>query len=109
MHSTTSSAPSHDLSAADGELDAAVSALRRVIRALPEAETFADHERLALEATNEICRRYIQRALQELADSHPDEVRVDGRHYRRHERGTVAYHSLYGDVSVERCSYRLIG
>jgi hypothetical protein len=109
MHSTTSVAASHDLSTADHELDDAVLALRRVLEALPEAETFADQERLALDVTNEVCRRYIEQTLQDLADSHPDEVRVDGRHYRRHERGTVAYHSLYGDVSVQRCSYRLIG
>ena len=109
MHSTTSSARSHDLTAADRELNAAAVALRRVVEALPETGTFAEKERSALDATNEVCRRYIEAVLQSIADSQPDEVRVEGRHYRRHERGMVAYHSLCGDVSIDRCSCRLVG
>jgi hypothetical protein len=74
---------------------------------VPARGSFGTREQAALELANEVCRRYLEQDLQQLADSHSDQVCVDTRLYRRHEHGRVAYHSLCGDVIVERCSYRL--
>lgn len=110
MHSTTSVQKTHHQSALDGAIAEAVLALSRVVQVrLPAAAGFADRERAALDVANEVCRRFFASELQRIADSHPDEVFIDGRNFRRHERGTVAYHTLCGDVLVERCTYRLAG
>lgn len=82
-------------------------ALARVValKAAREAR-FETFERICLETANEATRRCLERELQRLADEYPDVVRVQGRGYRRHQRGRVRYHSLCGSVEVERFTYR---
>ena len=110
MHSTPSLNRAHAVSPRDLAMADAISALERIVGASgSEARTFAGRERIALDAANEICRHLLCTDLQRLADSHPEEVRVGGEHYRRHERGTVPYHSLCGDLPVERYTYRQKG
>jgi hypothetical protein len=67
---------------------------------------FADRETLILRVTNELARRLIAADLQRLADSYPEEVVVNRLRYRRHEPGQVAYHTLCGDVMIQRSTYR---
>ncbi len=49
----------------------------------------------------------LEEKLQELADELGDEVLVDGVLYRRHEPGSVTYHSPCGGMPVHRDSERL--
>ncbi len=49
------------------------------------------------------------RKLQELTDEFGDEVLVDDVLFRRHEPGSVTYHSLCGGLPVHRDSYRQVG
>jgi hypothetical protein len=108
MHSTLSLVGSHKASALEVARQDAVLALARAVElGLPDGACFAQRERAMLEVANEICRQLMAADLQRIAQSHSDEVVVGGERYRRHERGVVAYHTLCGDVEVERCSYRL--
>lgn len=81
---------------------------RQLLEALP-AGTFAEREQAALELTNEVVRRTLEKELREISDGFADVVVVQGREYRRHEPGTVKYFSLCGLLKVLRWTYRLIG
>jgi hypothetical protein len=71
--------------------------------------SFAERERRALELSNELARRHLEAALQELATSEGSAVLVDGVEYRRHQMGRGSYHSLCGTLTVERWTYRCAG
>jgi len=97
------------------ELNLAKSNLVRALRTVVEATvgataTFAEKEKATLKAANEASRQYFEQTLQEIADSHGDELFVDGLLYKRsHEPGKGVYHSLCGPLSVERSRYRKVG
>jgi hypothetical protein len=71
--------------------------------------SFEAREARALQLSNELVRRWIEGELRAMAEVFGDEVVVDGHRYRRHDAGTVRYHSLCGAVAVRRHSYRRIG
>jgi hypothetical protein len=85
---------------------------------LPEDAPFGDYEQTVLEIMNEVARRGLERKLQSIADSHAPRLRIDHHEdwhgyregtcfeYRRHLPGTVQYHSLVGELRVERYTYR---
>src|SRR5262245_51016162 len=107
MHSTLPTPITHSRSALERAIREATLALARVVELrLDAGMSFAQRETTILEAGNEVCRRLMVGDLQRLADSFPDEIRVGGLAYRRHQQGTVAYHSLCGDVVITRDSYR---
>jgi hypothetical protein len=88
---------------------ARVALARAVTLAVGAHASFADRERAVLTAANEACRETLAAALQATADAQPEQVRIDGVEYRRHQVGTVAYHSLCGPLDVERATYREVG
>jgi hypothetical protein len=71
--------------------------------------SFGEHEAATLAVANEAVRRVLQQKLQGLADGLGERVQVDGVLYARHQEGTVAYHSLCGDLPVHRWTYREVG
>jgi len=83
-----------------------------------DGASFKDVEQATLTLTNEGGRRYLEKALQQKADSYAEELWINhhhdkyGRHsrndcrYRHHQQGTVSYHSLLGDLTVCRSTYR---
>jgi hypothetical protein len=88
--------------------------LRRVLREAVDVEvgrdaSFAVREQAALALTNEAVRENLEEELQAIADEHADELFVDDALYRRHQCGTVVYHSLCGPLEVERWTYRRVG
>jgi hypothetical protein len=107
MDSTLSYSVSHTPSSTFDELALALS--RAVDAAMPHCCPFEVREQAILEAANEIARRALRAELQQIADSHTHEVRVGSRRYRRHESGSVGYHTLAGNVVVQRFSYREVG
>lgn len=72
-------------------------------------QDFATREKLALELGNEILRVVLTRELQAIADAEGPVVSGGGVEYRRHQRGTVTYHSLVGPLRVTRWTYRARG
>ena len=85
-------------------------ALRRVVDAKVGADaSFAEREVAALDLTNEATRLFLQSDLVSIADSHGEQVEVDGVIYKRHEPGTVRYFTLCGALDIERWTYREIG
>lgn len=74
-----------------------------------EAGAFGDFEATAYALANEAVRRLLEARLKQIEARHSDRLKIDGRCYRRHQIGTVQYHTLVGDVSVERWTYREIG
>ena len=54
-------------------------------------------------------RKALTRELQMLADAEGDSVSSNGVVYRRHQAGTVTYHSLVGPLRVRRWTYRAKG
>jgi hypothetical protein len=94
-----------------GSLDALVATLAEGLSEavgvlVPKGTKFEQQEQTILRLGEEVMRRCLERRLQELADSSAERVRVDKRRYRRHQPGTVKYHSLCGPLRVERWSYR---
>ena len=87
--------PAKGKSELEEALASVVRALRRGVddKAGPNA-SFEQTERAALELSNEATRRFLEESLQEIADSHCEQVKIRGWRYRRHQPGTVAYHSL---------------
>jgi hypothetical protein len=71
--------------------------------------SFEVREAAALALGNELVRRWIELDLGRVADAFGDEVLVDGQRYRRHDDGTLSYHTLVGAVDVRRASYRQVG
>ncbi len=75
----------------------------------PEA-TFAAREKAGLALANRLCQTDQRRDLSRRSARYEcPEVEVEGKRYRRHERGQVTYHGLCGPLAVERYSYREIG
>ncbi len=75
---------------------------------LPEG-SFAQREEAVLTIGTEIQRRALEVELQAIADRFEREIVVDGQVFREHEAGAVAYHSLVGDLNVQRSSFRQAG
>ena len=88
----------------------ACAALRKaVVVKLAGHAAFAKREVVLLGAANAACRSVLQDELQALADTMPEKIVVDGVPYKRHEDGSVDYHSLCGELQVRRCTYRQVG
>lgn len=79
---------------------------RAVTLAVGADAAFAERERAVLAAANDACRVLLTAVLHATADAQPERVRIDGVEYRRHEVGTVVYHSLCGPLEVRRATYR---
>ena len=97
-----------------GRRDELICAVLRAVRPLlGEALSFEALERELLEIRNEVVRRALEQTLQKSSDAFGDEVLVvrstAQERYRRHERGSVRYHSLVGPLEVTRWTYRLVG
>jgi hypothetical protein len=87
-----------------------VAVLRRAVRTRRRSsESFEKYEEEALRLSNEAVRRLLEAELQERADRLSEELQIEGTVFRRHQPGTVAYHSLCGAVSVSRFTYREVG
>jgi hypothetical protein len=87
-----------------------VAVLRRAVRTRRRSgESFEKYEEEALRLSNEAVRRLLEAELQERADRLSEELMIEGAEFRRHQPGTVAYHSLCGAVSVRRFTYREVG
>jgi len=91
------------------ELARTIEALRSAIRAALPNGGFAEREQAALAVTNEAVRLVLEQDLQAIADSFGEEVEVKGVMYKRHESGTVQYHSLCGPLHVARDTFRQTG
>ena len=85
-------------------------ALRRAVDAKVGVDaSFEAREVAALELTNEATRLFLLGDLMAIADSHGDQVEVDGVIYQRHQPGTVRYFTLCGALDIERWTYRELG
>jgi len=84
-----------------------VSALSRHLSG-PNAR-FANVEAGALQIANLAVREHLRRDLQRRSDALEPELRVNERHVRQHEEGSVTYHSLIGPLEVRRFTYREVG
>jgi hypothetical protein len=85
-------------------------ALRRAVDAKVGVDaSFEAREVAALELTNEATRLFLLGDLMAIADSHGDQVEVDGVIYQQHQPGTVRYFSLCGALDIERWTYREVG
>jgi hypothetical protein len=70
-------------------------ALRRAVEAKVGGDaSFEAREVAALELTNEATRLFLLGDLMAIADSHGEQVEVDGVIYQRHQPGTVKYFTL---------------
>src|SRR5437773_559348 len=113
-HSTTERHPMETMPErtrfAKGDVTAVVAALREAVEAkLPAEASFEEREAVWLAASNAATREGLEAELQRFADCCGEEVLVDGERYRKHEMGTVEYHSLCGPLSVRRATYRRAG
>ena len=94
---------------AKAEVRQAIEQVRAAVnRVLPEGG-FADRETAVLAITNEAARELLEGGLRATARSFPDEITINDISYRRHEEGTVTYHSLCGPLSVPRDTFREMG
>lgn len=84
-----------------------VSALSRKLSG--SEATFTEIEVNALRIANLAVREHLQRDLQRRSDALAPELLIDGKHYKQHEAGNGAYHSLNGGLSVGRFTYREVG
>lgn len=102
-----------DLETKRKEIQALVHSLSRVVEdLLDDCSGFSDRESALVVVGNEVSRLVTEKWLEEEAAKDQTEyTKVDGELYRRHgERaGKVAYHSLFGEVTVARWSYRRQG
>lgn len=95
---------------AKAEVDKLANCLRRTVGKMLDAKaSFAERESMALAVSNEVVRRMLQAELQAIADGFGERVRADGVAYRKHEKGTVPYHSLVGPLRVTRRTFRKTG
>jgi hypothetical protein len=100
--------PSHEQEVEEAK-DAVVVALERLIGLEAGRDArFGEYESAALNAANEATRRCLEQQLRRVGDDFSDEVAARGERYRRHQQGLVAYHSLCGDLMVNRYTYRLV-
>lgn len=88
--------------------------LRDTLRRAVDAEVghgapFATREEAALRLTNDAVRENLEEDLQVLADGYCEQVLVDEVLHRRHQPGSVVYHSLCGPLHVSRWTYRCVG
>ena len=97
------------LQSANPVVETMASLLRSALAQTPGDASFQAVEQNALALCNEVTRLVLERQLQAIADSLPDEIMIGGRAYRRHETGWVKYHSLCGELNVRRATYRLLG
>jgi hypothetical protein len=85
-------------------------ALGRAVDARVGADaSFEAREVAALALTNEATRLCLLGDLMAIADSHGEQVEVDGVIYQRHQPGTVRYFTLCGGLDIERWTYREMG
>jgi hypothetical protein len=85
-------------------------ALRRAVDAKVGVDaSFETREVAALALTNEATRLFLRGDLMVIADSHGEQVEVDGVIYQRHQPGTVTYFTLCGALEIERWTYREMG
>jgi hypothetical protein len=91
------------------ELDLSHALRQAVDGRVGEDASFEQRETAALELTNEATRLMLEQDLQSIADSHEEELLVDGRLFKQHEPGVVGYHSLCGGLEVSRWTYREVG
>jgi hypothetical protein len=88
-------------------IDEVVGVLRAHLRGRIAADaSFQEREATLLAVADEAVRACLERDLAERAASEPMEVWADGHKYRRHQPGTVTYHSLCGPLKVRRWTYR---
>ena len=71
--------------------------------------SFEEREATAMRLANEAVRSWLGAELGRMARTYGDEILVDGQRYRRHLDGTKSYHSLCGELTVTRATYRLVG
>jgi hypothetical protein len=109
MHCTCLPEAVHSCSEWKARVDEAAVALARLVEMVPDRDRFAAREEAILKIGNLVSRQLLAQDLQRSADAYPDEIFVRGTAYRRHERGTVDYHSLCGDISIARDTFRQIG
>ena len=88
--------------------------LASLVRTLVDSQlsvdaSFERREAGYLAVSNEVTRLALESDLQSMADRHEKELLVDGERYRRHEFGTLDYHSLCGPLTVHRATYRQVG
>jgi hypothetical protein len=90
--------------------EALVAAMERVVE-LESGEDagFEAYEATTLRVANEASRGCLTRRLGSIADRYGDEIAIGSRRYRRHHLGGVGYHSLCGELSIERWTYREVG
>lgn len=102
--------PSNVSCIADEFLARASESLAQACHAKVSADgSFADFEAELYACANEAVRRQIEARLKQIEEAHGDEIIVDSKRFRRHQPGTVEYHTLVGQVRVERWTYREIG
>lgn len=88
--------------------DNAVEALASAVsQELSEGADFVAFEQTLLELCNEASRCILSKRLESMSRQYDsDYLLIDGARYKRHELGTVEYHSLCGSMKVERYTYR---
>lgn len=90
-------------------LEGVIAAANELMAALPGS--FAERERALLAALQQGGRAALERDLQRMENALPTEVAVgsDARTYREHQPGTGNYLSLFGELHIERRSFREVG
>lgn len=75
-----------------------------------DSNSFVDFEKKLLDICNEIGKQVLQTKLQESSSDYESEhLLIDNKRYKRHNKGTVIYHSLCGSIPVSRYTYRQTG
>jgi len=97
--------------AAAAALDRALTHFRQALAlGADTAGSFTEREEWTLSLGNELMRLSLTQDVVKMEARYGDvDLRIDGRVYRRHEAGTVSYHSLTGPLTVERSTYREVG
>lgn len=92
-------------------IEAAVEALTSAVFEDPAAaKGFGEFECTVLEICNEVCRRILSNRLTKITHQYEQHCLLIGSiQYKRHELGTVEYHSLCGSMKVARYTYRQVG